>query len=264
LSFAVAFEVLPLNRRFICGSCNKAGSFHDDIKSHQRTCENYHAHLNLQNGFCFEQIHGFTGANGVTTKMRPWLVSGDDYRGVRDSCNISTRLVCNQRSDWTPSMPMVALDGSELPSYRTFTSILYAMPYYTPKMWGPYQSDHRQAALIQAHNSHRNFRQAVEQAEDNYLNRELHEYLDDLSTALTAMTTERNNLTTALAAMTTERNTLQQRLTAATTAMENWPDGDFDGVANGPQSIETMLSQRQDQFRVVLSQSQSSQENGSG
>jgi hypothetical protein len=88
-------EVGPLSRHFSCGSCNVAGRFHQDIKSHQRwnDCDDDDARLVLQNGFCSEEIRGFTGPDGVVVLMEPWLVSGDDYRGVRDRCDVSPQLV---------------------------------------------------------------------------------------------------------------------------------------------------------------------------
>jgi hypothetical protein len=56
--------------------------------------------------------------------MEPWLVSGDDYRGVRDFCNVSAALVKRQLPNWTPSMPMVALDGvTLLPSVLPLTQV---------------------------------------------------------------------------------------------------------------------------------------------
>jgi hypothetical protein len=160
---------------------------------------------------------------------------------------MAAELVRSQRSDWTPSMPMVVDDGTALPSYRMSTSILYAMPNYTPDMRGPLQVDHHQAALIQAHLYHHNIRRAVEQANENYRGPFVDEILQ-LHADLTAMTTERDNL--------------QERLTAATTAIGHWPNGDFDGDANDPQSLESKLSQCQDQYTKVVSQSSQESESG--
>jgi uncharacterized protein YeaC (DUF1315 family) len=182
----------------------------------------------------------------------------------------------NATDDYTPSMPMIAADGSALPSYRTCTSILYAMPHYTPDMWGPARVSLRDTAYVQANRLQQNMRQALKGAdqaliapvqarvaglEDEIL--EMVEEHDDVVQQLTAMTLERNNPTVNLTAMTMERDNLtgnlmtathSQRLTAATTAIGHWPNGNSNGNENRPQSLEYQLRQRQDQFRTVISQ----------
>jgi hypothetical protein len=54
----------------------------------------------------YEHKVGVVGLDGSITYPRPFFLTGQDYRQVRDLCGISADHINRQEAYWTPSMPI--------------------------------------------------------------------------------------------------------------------------------------------------------------
>jgi hypothetical protein len=151
----------------ICSSCNLQDRIYIDADGHFRGCLDRKAHVILSNGFIYENKIG-VGVGVSFHYPKPFILTGQDYRNVRDMCGISADLILRQPLDWTPSERMVEKEsGQSFKSYRWHYNYMTKITGLGPNQWGlPSQLyGYRHKAIIRSNSAQTNITEEITTAE---------------------------------------------------------------------------------------------------
>ena len=151
----------------ICSSCNLQDRVYIDADGHFRGCLDRKAHVILSNGFIYENKIGVVSDVGHYFP-KPFILTGQDYRNVRDMCGISADLILRQPDDWTPSECMVEKEsGQSFKSYRWHYNYMTKITGLGPNQWGLPSSLYgvRHKAIIRSNSAQTNITEEITNAE---------------------------------------------------------------------------------------------------
>jgi hypothetical protein len=153
----------------ICSSCNLQDRIYIDADGHFRNCLDRKAHVILSNGFIYENKIG-VGVGVYFHYPKPFILTGQDYRNVRDMCGISADLILRQPDNWTPSDCMVEKESSQsFKSYRWHYNYMTKITGLGPNQWGLPSSLYgiRHDAIIRSNSAQTNITEEITTVEDS-------------------------------------------------------------------------------------------------
>jgi hypothetical protein len=123
----------------------------------------------LSNGFIYENKIGVDDGDGGYFP-KPFILTGQDYRNVRDMCGISPDLILRQLPDWTPSDRMEETDGGQsFKSYRWHYNYMTKITGLRADQWGLPSSLYgiRHNAIIRSNSAQTNITEDITTVEDS-------------------------------------------------------------------------------------------------
>jgi hypothetical protein len=151
----------------ICSSCNLQDKIYIDADGHFWTCPDRRSHLILSNGFIYETKIGI-GPDDLRTYPEPFILTGQDYRNIRDMCGISADLILRQLPYWTPSQPILEENGDlTFKSYRWHYNYMTKITGLRANQWGlPSQLyGYRHKAIIRSNSAQTNITEEITSVE---------------------------------------------------------------------------------------------------